>query len=151
MASPVIEISFDLDDTLICHGTQNEPLNFIQNLFCPERLRLGTRELFKKLDKKGYRLSIYTTSFRSKRYIRRIFRLHGISVYKIINGDTHAKPLKARGGTFAKIPDEFGFDIHIDDAPICPNDSKTSTKVFLVTATDSWAEKVLAEILSHKK
>jgi hypothetical protein len=53
----VMRISFDLDDTLICYGAehayeprQRRPWNW---LFAGELLRLGTRNLFAKLRRRG--------------------------------------------------------------------------------------------------
>ena len=58
-------IFFDLDDTLFVSPpefqTENE-LTFPWNMIYKERLRLGTVELFRKLQSEGIETWIYTTS-----------------------------------------------------------------------------------------
>ena len=68
-----MNISFDLDSTLIPNGKEfeTENRNGIAKLLGIEEIRKGTRELISDLQKQGHDIHIYTTSFRTKRKIRR--------------------------------------------------------------------------------
>lgn len=72
-----MRVSFDLDDTLFVSPekckTEAAP-RFPFSLIYPERLRFGTISLLRWIRKQGIELWIYTTSFRSERYIRGLFR-----------------------------------------------------------------------------
>lgn len=138
-------ISFDLDDTLIGNDWPVEPVGLMGRLFGVERLRQGTRRLFKNLNDKGYSVSIYTTSLRSRRCISKIFRCHGIRIDRIINGDNQEH--LSHCGHASKRPDLFGFSIHVDDAPIGTCDTE-NFRVLLVKKTDRlWVETLLNDIL----
>ena len=72
-----MRVSFDLDEVLFVSPKthKTEPaLRFPLNKFYPERLRLGTPELIRHLQEMGYEVWIYTSSFRTDRYIRGLFR-----------------------------------------------------------------------------
>ena len=68
-----MRVSFDLDEVLFVspetHKTE-PPLRFPLNRIWRERLRLGTPALISELQKLGYEVWVYTSSFRSERYIR---------------------------------------------------------------------------------
>lgn len=74
--------------------TENE-LTFPWKMIYKERLRLGTIELFRKLQSEGIETWIYTTSFRTEKYIRHLFGHYGIKVDQIINGSRHKKEVQA--------------------------------------------------------
>ena len=71
-----MRVSFDLDEVLFVspktHKTE-PPLPFPLNKLYRERLRLGTPDLLRTLQAQGYEVWIYTSSFRSERYIRSLF------------------------------------------------------------------------------
>ena len=68
---PIVEkmrVSFDLDEVLFVSPKthKTEPaLHFPFSWRYPERLRLGTPDLINKLQKMGYEVWVYTSSFRS--------------------------------------------------------------------------------------
>ena len=70
---PKMRISFDLDEVLFVspktHKTE-PPLRYPLNRIYKERLRLGTAKLIPELRAMGYEVWVYTTSYRSVRYIR---------------------------------------------------------------------------------
>ena len=81
VSAPVMRVSFDLDEVLFVSPKthKTEPaLPFPLNRVFSERLRLGTPELIRSLQAAGYQVWIYTSSERSERYIRWLFRLYGI-------------------------------------------------------------------------
>jgi hypothetical protein len=141
-----VHVSFDLDGTLICPGKPVEPLAWPLRLPARERLRLGTRELFFRLGKNGIVPSIYTTSLRSPASVRLLFRLHGLRVDRIITALHHGEKLARRGGGYAKVPDEYGFTVHIDDAPVCPPGSAMASSILLVEEGPAWHEKLWEQL-----
>ena len=80
-AAPLMRISFDLDEVLFVspktHKTE-PPLPFPLSRIFQERLRLGAPDLIRSLQASGYQVWIYTSSFRTERYIRWLFRLYGV-------------------------------------------------------------------------
>ena len=111
-------ISFDLDDLLIpgAKTFKTEKKNLLQKILGVEGLRLGTRELFNKLQSQGHVIYIYTTSFRSAMRIRSMFLSYRISVGKIINQSLHNKVLREQRNRTSKYPPAFNIDVHVDDS-----------------------------------
>lgn len=151
-------VSFDLDDTLFVSPekfkTENA-LKFPYNKIYKERLRLGTVELLNYIKSKDIQLWIYTTSFRSERYIRGLFKHYGIQLDFIVNGERHAKEVQS-GKTDAmpsKYPCKYRIALHIDDDISVAQNGKTyGFKVFLVgEQDDEWVEKIKNEIDKIKK
>ena len=92
--SKKMRVSFDLDEVLfvspLTHKTEPQ-LPFPLKYFFPERLRLGTPDLISTLQQQGYEVWIYTSSFRSEDYIRRLFRAYGVRLDGIVNGERHLR------------------------------------------------------------
>ena len=67
-----MRVSFDLDEVLfvspMTHKTEPE-LRFPYNRIYKERLRLGTPDVIRSLQELGYEVWVYTSSFRSEKYI----------------------------------------------------------------------------------
>lgn len=146
-------VSFDLDDTLFVSPdnfkTEAE-LKFPWNKIYKERLRLGTISLLNELHHQGIQVWIYTTSFRSERYIRGLFHRYGIKLDYVVNGTKHAK--EVQGSKMepmpSKFPGKYRIDLHIDDdVSVLQNGRTYGFKVHLVGAQDdSWDKKVLDKI-----
>lgn len=145
-----MKISFDLDDTLICYqpGAQHEPeLLWYQRLRAgKEPLRLGARELLRRLHDRGWELWIYTTSTRPPERLRRWFRCHGIQLAGVINQDVHDALLRRRPEDRppSKHPAAFGMDLHVDDSEgVKMEGDLHGFKVVVVAPDDTaWADKV---------
>ncbi|WP_299162068.1 HAD family hydrolase [uncultured Tenacibaculum sp.] len=112
-----MNISFDLDSTLIPNGKEFETENIskVAKLFGIEEIRKGTSKLIFNLQKQGHKVHIYTTSFRSKRKIRRTLKYYGIKVSRIINEKENRRVLNSLNSYASKFPPAFNFHIHIDD------------------------------------
>jgi len=141
-----MNISFDLDSTLIPNGNEFEIENRsrIARFLGIEELRKGTPELIACLQKEGYKIHIYTTSFRSKIKIRFTLKYYGIKVNRIVNQTENRKVLKLQNINASKYPPAFGFDLHIDDLKgVGVEGSKLNFKTLIIEPTDkSWREKV---------
>ena len=146
-----MRVSFDLDEVLFVrpetHKTE-PPLPFPLNRLFHERLRLGTPELIRTLQQMGYEVWIYTSSFRSERYIRSLFRLYGVKFDGIVNGSRHLKEVQ-RGHAETlpqKLPNRYRISLHVDDESIvCTMGRQYGYDVFQLDAQDDdWKEKILA-------
>ena len=148
-----MKVSFDLDDTLFVSEKSFavEPaLRFPLDHIYKERLRAGAVELMKYIRSEGIELWIYTTSFRSERYIRGLFRCYGVRLDSVVNGRRHADEVQANHaeGMPSKYPSKYRIDLHIDDdISVAQNGRTFGFKVFTVgPQDDEWAEKIKREI-----
>lgn len=153
-----MRVSFDLDEVLfvspVTHKTEKQPL-FPLNLIFKERLRLGAPELIRRLQEEGCDVWIYTSSFRSEKYIRNLFRLYGVHFQGVVNGQRHMKEVQARHRDPLpnKLPCYYRISLHIDDESIVMTHGKTyGFNVFQLNAQDDdWAEKVMERVYEIKK
>ena len=145
-----MNISFDLDNTLIPNGKEfeTEKRGGIAKLFGIEEIRKGTAELITELKNQGDKVHIYTTSFRTKRKIRRTLKYYGIKVDRIVNQTENQRVLKSRNINSSKFPPAFGFDIHIDDPKGVGIESKRHNfnAIIVEPADKNWIKKIQTEI-----
>tara|TARA_R110002051_G_scaffold323094_1_gene415632 strand:- start:1674 stop:2123 length:450 start_codon:yes stop_codon:yes gene_type:complete len=145
-----MNISFDLDSTLIPNGKEfeTENRNRIAKLFGIEEMRKDTRELISDLQNQGHKIHIYTTSFRTKRKIRLTLKYYGIKVSRIVNEKENRKVLKSRNINSSKFPPAFDFDLHIDDLKgVGIESERFNFKAIIVEPTDkNWIEKIKSGI-----
>jgi hypothetical protein len=112
-----MRIAFDLDNTLIRNdfdfplAVAQWPL--LQKLLQTEPLRLGIQELFAFCRARRWEVWIYTTSYRSPFYIRKLLWVYGLQVDGIVNQARHTQQVKVRS---TKHPPTFGIDLLIDDS-----------------------------------
>jgi len=146
-------VSFDLDDTLFVSPDNfkvEDELWFPFNKIYKERLRLGTVSLLQELQDMGIKIWIYTTSFRSERYIRNLFRLYGIRLDSVVNGARHAKEVQGNKSEPmpSKYPGRYRIALHIDDdVSVLQNGRVYGFKVHLIgTQDDNWDKKILEQI-----
>lgn len=151
-------VSFDLDDTLFVPENKfktEPPPKFPYNKIYKERLRLGTLELMKYIREQNIGLWIYTTSFRSERYIRGLFRCYGIKLDGVVNGARHAEEVQAGRAEAmpSKYPGRYRIDLHIDDdISVAKNGRTYGFKVFIVgEQDDDWVDKIKNEIDKRRK
>ena len=141
-----MNISFDLDSTLIPNGKEfeTENRNGIAKLFGIEEIRKGTRELISDLQNQGHKIHIFTTSFRTKSKIRLTLKYYGIKVNRIVNEKENRRVLKSRNISLLKFPPAFKFDLHIDDLKgVGIESKKLNFNAIIVEPTDKkWIEKI---------
>jgi hypothetical protein len=149
-----MRISFDNDDTLICHRTGGpfEPIRFPSffHKWFGGPLRRGTRSLLIELRRRGCSIWIYTTSGRTPFQIRRWLFLHGIRVDGIVNDERHRRNVSNLRFDHlpSKYPPAFGIDLHVDDSEGVRMEGDThGFRVVLVRPEDEqWTAKVLAAV-----
>lgn len=153
-----MRVSFDLDEVLFVdpktHKTEKE-LSFPFNLFYRERLRQGTPELIWELQIMGYEVWVYTSSFRTERYIRGLFRHYGVKFDGIVNGDRHLREVQRDNKTTLpqKLPNRYRISLHVDDeAVICSMGAQYGFRTYQLDAQDDdWKEKIIARAEEIKK
>ncbi len=153
-----MRVSFDLDEVLFVspqtHKTEPE-LIFPFNKIFIERLRLGAPALIRALRDLGYEVWVYTSSFRSERYIRTLFLLYGVRFDGIINGTRHLNEVqKGHSETLPqKVPSHYGISLHVDDeSVICTYGREFGFEAFQLEAPDDeWKEKILERAFQVKR
>ena len=145
-----MRVSFDLDEVLFVspqtHKTE-PPLRFPFNRLYRERLRLGAPSLINELQKMGYEVWVYTSSFRSESYIRHLFRHYGVRFDGIVNAQRHLKEVQKENKTVLpqKLPPKYRISLHIDDeTAICSVAGQYGFQAYQLDAQDdNWKEKII--------
>jgi len=144
-----MRIAFDLDNTLI-RGTHAFALEtptrrFWARLLGKESLRAGVVELVAHCQRRGWEVWVYTTSYRSAGYIRRLFWLHGIRLAGVVNQARHEREVRVRS---TKYPPQFGIDLLVDDAPgVGLEGERHGFAVLVIDPADAeWVAKVKAQL-----
>jgi len=153
-----MRVSFDLDEVLFVnpanHKTERE-LPFPFRYIYTERLRAGTPALIKELQKNDFEVWVYTSSFRSQRYIKRLFRLYGVKFDGIVNGQRHQAEVQAHHSETmpTKLPNRYQISLHVDDeAIVCTYGRTFGFDVYQLDAQDDeWESKILERALRVRK
>lgn len=147
-----MKISFDLDEVLFVSPDymETEPeLRFPLNKMFPERLRKGTVYLINELQRRGFEVWVYTSSFRTDVYIKSLFKRYGIHFNDIVNGYRHRAEVQgSKAETLPqKMPTFYRISLHVDDEDaIIENGKRYGFRVLRVCEPDEhWTDKVLAE------
>ena len=149
--SEKMKVSFDLDEVLfVCPKTHKTepPLPFPLCKIFKERIRLGAPDLIRSLQQMGYEVWVYTSSFRSQNYIKRLFLCYHVKFDGIVNGTRHLKEVQ-QGHTETlpqKLPSRYRISLHIDDeAIVCNLGRQYGYNVYQLEAQDDdWKEKIIA-------
>ena len=153
-----MRVSFDLDEVLfVCPDiVKAEPaLRFPWKYIYRERLRFGTPDLINGLQKLGYEVWVYTSSFRSEHYIKSLFRRYGVKFDGIVNGTRHLKEVQGKSKQILpqKVPSRYRIALHVDDETvICSYGREFGFDAFqLYAQDDDWKEKVIARAEAVKR
>lgn len=142
-------IAFDLDNTLIRSGydfpIEKPKRRFASYFVSYEPLREGITELVKRCEDAGYKPCVYTSSYRSVFYIKRLFWLYKIKLDVIVNQAKHDAHVRVRS---SKYPPAFGIDVLVDDSPgLAMEGERFLFNTIIVQPEDSnWSDKVLSVI-----
>lgn len=147
-----MKISFDLDEVLFVSPDNYEvepELRFPLNKMFPERLRKGTVYLINELQRRGFEVWVYTSSFRSEVYIKSLFRNYNIKFDSIVNGYRHKKEVQGnREMTLPqKMPSHYRISLHIDDEEVVVKNARAyGYRVLQIYEPDpDWTQKILDE------
>ena len=153
-----MRVSFDLDEVLFVSPKthKTEPaLAFPLNRIFKERLRLGTPELINRLQELGYEVWIYTSSFRTEKYLTRLFRHYGVRFDGIVNAQRHLREVQRDNKTTLpqKLPNRYRISLHVDDESIvCSLGAQYGYRAYQLNAPDDeWKEKIIQRAEEIKK
>lgn len=153
-----MRVSFDLDEVLFVspHTHKTEPaLKYPFNKIYKERLRLGTARLIPHLQSLGFEVWVYTSSFRTEKYIRRLFRHYHVKFDQIVNAQRHLKEVQGNklNTLPQKLPNYYRISLHIDDEEVVATYGKAyGFKVFQLNAQDDdWEQKIIERVLEIRK
>ncbi len=145
-----MRVSFDLDEVLFVDPTTHKtepPLPFPLCKIYKERLRLGTPELIRELQKMDYEVWVYTSSYRTERYIRHLFRGYGVKFDGIVNATRHLREVQGDRKMLLpqKVPSRYRISLHVDDEEvICSQGRQYGFEAYRLDAQDDdWKEKVI--------
>jgi hypothetical protein len=143
-----MRISFDVDDTLVCIPpvpTEQFVSSWRRWLY-REPIRAGTRDLMVELALRRHELWVYTTSFRSPRYLRRWFASFGVRLAGVVNQARHDRHVGRKGPS--KLPPVFGIDLHIDDSEgVAEEGRRHGFDVVVISPDDmQWTARVLEAV-----
>jgi len=148
-----MRVSFDLDEVLFVNPANHkvEPeLRFPKNRIYTERLREGTPALIRDLQAEGIEVWVYTSSYRTERYIRRLFRSYGVRFDGIVNGQRHEAEVQRghRETMPTKLPNRYQISLHVDDeAVVCTYGRAYGFRVYqLDEQDDDWHEKIMRRV-----
>ena len=157
----VCRVSFDLDEVLFgslkTHKVE-PPLPFPFERLYTERLREGTPQLIQTLKSMGVEVWVYTSSYRTEKYIRKLFSHYNVYFTDIINAQRHQAEIQFGHNHILpqKLPNRYHIDLHIDDEKVIADYGKDyGFAVHLMEAPDDeWADKIIAlveEIIKTKE
>jgi hypothetical protein len=154
-----IRISFDIDDTLVCHPNAAAADNGLLPGFLHRRLgeplRRGTCALIRELRRRKCSIWIYTSSGRTPQQIRSWLWTHGIRIDGVVNCERHHQELAGHRLSClpSKYPPAFGIDLHVDDSLGVKMEGDThGFRVVLVRPDDKlWTQQVLDAVTHVQK
>lgn len=143
-----MRISFDVDDTLVC-GPEfpSERLgSWWRRWLYNEPIRSGTQALMLELAARRHELWIYTTSFRSPRYLHTWFAGFGVKLSGVVNQARHDRTVGRRGPS--KYPPAFGIELHVDDSEGVAEEGRRHGFAVIVVAPGDvqWTARVLEAV-----
>ena len=149
-----MRVSFDLDDVLFVSPDRFEtepPPHAPFDLIFKERLRKGTVDLIHTLQNEGFEVWVYTSSFRSERYLRALFSRYRIHFDEIVNAQRHLREVQRDRPQILpqKMPGFYRISLHVDDEDVIhENGRRYGFRTICVREPDEhWAEKVLNEAI----
>ncbi len=153
-----MRVSFDLDEVLFVlpetHKTEDE-LPFPYNKIYKERLRLGTPSLIRRLQNENFEVWVYTSSFRTEKYIRKLFKQYHVEFDGIINGNRHLREVQGnrKDSLPQKLPSKYRISLHIDDESIIVTSGKLyGFNVYQLNAQDDdWEEKIMERVYQIRR
>ena len=153
MQERLMRVSFDLDEVLFVdpadHKTEPAP-RFPFNKIYKERLRAGAPALIRDLQEQGCEVWVYTSSFRTERYIKGYFRSYGIRFDGIVNGQRHQAEVQGRHTETmpTKLPNRYQISLHIDDEEVvCTYGRAYGFEVYQLDAQDDdWHQKIVERV-----
>jgi len=150
MIAGKMRASFDLDEVLFVSPKDHKvepPLPFPFNKIYKERLRLGTPQLIARLQEMGIEVWVYTSSYRTEKYITRLFSHYRVHFDGIVNAQRHLREVQRdrKEQLPQKLPNFYHISLHIDDeAVIAAYGKQNGVDVYQLDADDDqWQDKIV--------
>ena len=147
-----MRIAFDLDNTLIPSPGSTMPvecLDLLTHVISRESVRLGARDLFRRLHLDRHEVWIYTTSLRKPARLRAWFWASGIRLDGIVNQTRHDEAV--RDGRIpagcSKYQPAFSIDMLIDDSEGVAAEGRRLD--FSVLHDAAWCSRIEALVRAH--
>ncbi len=145
--------TLDLDEVIlrpIGDSGFERPLSFFPRRIFKEQIRLGIPSLFQSLAKQGWDVWVYTASYYSTDYLRRLFRLWGCPVAGVIT----ATGRKIQGAEEAKrtlskmFEEKYRCTVHIDNETVLQTFARSEAfrEEPIDTSREPWAPAVLSAL-----
>lgn len=137
-------VSFNLDGILFIDPAVTEaekPLGFPNRRFNKDRLRLGTVNLLSNIQNSGIGIWIYTTSNRSEKYVKSLFKKYGILIDSVVNLQRHQKEVQVNHAQVLPLvyPPRYRITLHVDNDPdIIKSGKAHGFKVYEVSENENW-------------
>lgn len=142
-------VSFDLDEVLIATGDcpKDEEPGKPWSVVTKERLKIGAPVLIHELQGLGYDVWVYTSSFKSEKYIRAIFKGYKVNPDGVINGVALKKQQNKESMSKVKeaMKNKYVTTLHIDGGHVLYTNKETKDYdyISLQCADSDWASKVI--------
>ncbi|MBR0136583.1 MAG: hypothetical protein IJM18_10285 [Clostridia bacterium] len=98
---------------------------------------------------------VYTSSFRTEKYIKRLFRLYGVRFDGIVNAQRHQREVQRDNKTVLpqKLPNRYRISLYVDDETIvCSLGLEYGYSTYQLNAEDDdWKEKIIEQAARIKK
>ena len=136
-ARTTLRISFDLDDTLICYQEGVPQEKSLLAWLVREPLRLGAKTLIRELQRSGYSVGIYTTSYREPWKIRLWLRCHGLRpAFVLTQRDNDAHKIRSKDARAFGISCHIDNEYHVADIHILPEEINWTEMIRTQLITD---------------
>lgn len=112
-----------------------------------DSLREGSRDLFRRLQQRQHELWVYTSSYRSRWYVRALLRAYGARLGGVVNGHEHDALVQREGlaERWGKHPLRFGIELLVENSPTVAQQVRAQGGAVLLVDPDDarWTESVL--------
>ena len=143
-------VTLDLDEVVFCtdrNKPAEKPLLFPFRNIYRERLRLGIPALFRYLGMKGYDVWVYSASYYSMDYIRRLFRMYHARVAGIVTGTARKAPKGShtREQLEKRMKEKYPLTLHIDNSAVTRIDGRTKNfaEYTLSGNQETWSREIM--------
>ena len=146
-------VSFDLDEVLLTDGSvypAHREFGFLRRRIYRKTLRRNAPILIRELQRMGFDVWVYTGEYYPDRYIRRLFRLHGVKVDGVINGMRHRKGKSKIREAFSG---KYRISLHADNGGLtCVRTRTGEYEMYDIDSVDhDWANQIVQKLRDNKE
>ena len=157
-SSSTRRVTLDLDEVIFRPEGDpflEKPLRFPLNRMYKERLRLGIPALFSMLNRQGYDIWVYTSSYYSLDYLRYYFKHYHVRVTGIITGAERKAPFwtDTRKALETLLKARYKTTLHVDNRAVIRTipDAGSFDEYCLSGDSETWSREVMDVFEKMKK